>query len=87
MRLTSKSAPGHYKVYVYCRQINYLSFNCYKRARSVDYLSRKRSKDSGLNYDAVFEDGGQINFCIYTIGRSSSNVLLRKSKPTKSIIP
>ena len=61
MRLTSKSAPGHYKVYVYCRQINYLSFNCYKRARSVDYLSRKRSKDSGLNYD-VCEDGGQIAF-------------------------
>ena len=33
----------------------------------------------GLNYDAVFEDGGQIIFWhIYIIRRSSSNVLLRK---------
>ena len=57
----------------------------YKRACKVAYLSRKRSKEFGLNYD-VFDDGGQITFLQYIIRRSSSNVLLRKSKPFKGLV-
>ena len=57
----------------------------YKRTCRVDYLSPKRSKYSvfGLNYDAVFEDGGEIIFLHTIIRRISSNVLLRKIKSYK----